>query len=72
MIVKCPFCGYEGEFKEIKAWKFLFYNVKMLECPRCEGRFNHYLGMSPKGKRSEFVIRIGCSKRGSRVVKPKC
>jgi uncharacterized C2H2 Zn-finger protein len=30
----------------------------MMECPRCHGVFNYYRGVSPKGKGSEFVIRV--------------
>jgi Zn-finger nucleic acid-binding protein len=57
-LVKCPYCGYGGEFKLIKTWRFRFYEVERLECPRCQGVFNHYQGTSPRGKKSEFVIRI--------------
>jgi uncharacterized Zn finger protein len=58
-MVKCPFCGSEGGFKELKSWKFRFYDVRMLQCPKCGGVFNHYYGVSPRtGKVSEFVIRI--------------
>jgi uncharacterized Zn finger protein len=57
-LVKCPYCGYEGEFKLLKTWKFRFYEVKRLECPKCHGVFNHYQGSSPAGKKVEFVIRI--------------
>jgi len=57
-LVKCPYCGYEGEFRVLKTWRFRFYNVSRMECPRCHGVFNYYQGVSPKGKRSEFVIRV--------------
>jgi uncharacterized Zn finger protein len=57
-MVKCPYCGCEGEFKLIKTWKFRFYNVKRLECSKCGGIFNHYYGTSPRGKTSEYVIRV--------------
>jgi uncharacterized Zn finger protein len=57
-LVKCPYCGYEGEFRVLKTWRFRFYNVSMMECPRCHGVFNYYRGVSPKGKGSEFVIRV--------------
>jgi uncharacterized Zn finger protein len=57
-VVKCPYCGYEVSFKLLKAWKFRFYDVKMLVCPNCNGVFNHYYGVSSKGRTSEFVIRI--------------
>jgi len=58
LLVRCPFCSYEGEFKPHKTWGFRFYEVKRLECPKCHGVFNHYHGVSPSGKKSEFVIRI--------------
>jgi Zn-finger nucleic acid-binding protein len=55
---KCPYCGYEDGFKLHKTWKFKFYNVERLECPKCRGIFNHYHGVSPRGKTSEFIIRV--------------
>jgi len=61
-MIKCPFCGYEADVSEFKLlkepWKFRFYTVKMLECPRCHNVFNYYSGISPRGKRSEYVIKI--------------
>ena len=58
-MVKCPYCGYEGELGLLKTWKFRFYSVKMLECPKCRGVFNYYHGISPSsGRISEFTIRI--------------
>lgn len=61
-MVKCPFCNYESSEEKFKLlrepWKFRFYIVKMLKCPKCHGIFNYYYGTSPRGKRSEFVIRV--------------
>ena len=57
-MVRCPYCGYEGEFRVLKTWRFRFYSVSMMECLRCHGVFNYYQGVSPKGRRSEFVIRV--------------
>lgn len=61
-MVKCPFCGYESDisgFKLLrKPWRFRFYTVRMLECPKCHGVFNYYSGVSAHGKRSEFIIKI--------------
>lgn len=56
--MKCPFCGYEGGFRAVKEWRFRFYTVRRTECPNCGGVFNHYVGMTPAGKASEFVIRV--------------
>jgi hypothetical protein len=57
-MVKCLFCGFEGGFKELRSWKFRFYGVKLLQCSKCGRKINYYSGVSSKGKRSEFVIRI--------------
>ncbi|ACL11530.1 hypothetical protein DKAM_1204 [Desulfurococcus amylolyticus 1221n] len=61
-VVRCPHCGFEAgrqSFKPLKGpWRFRFYSVEMLECPRCRGVFNYYSGISPTGKRSEFVIML--------------
>jgi len=58
-MVRCPCCGYEGDFETIKVhWNFRFYTVRTLKCPKCGGIFNHYNGVSPRGKRSEFEIRL--------------
>jgi len=73
-VTKCPFCGYEADASKFKPlrdpWKFRFYEVKMLECPRCYSTFNYYFGISPRnGKVSEFVIRIrpGSAVKGNRL-----
>jgi len=57
-MVNCPYCNCEGGFRELKSWRFKFYSVKRLQCPKCEGISNHYSGVSPKGRRAEFVIRV--------------
>ena len=36
-MVKCPYCGYEGELKLLKTWRFRFYEVERLECPSYHG-----------------------------------
>jgi DNA-directed RNA polymerase subunit RPC12/RpoP len=57
-VVNCPYCGFEGELRLLKIWKFRFYDVRRLRCPRCSSVFNHYRGISPRiGKVSEFVIK---------------
>ncbi len=57
-LVRCPYCGYEG-INKIKSWKFRFYNVTMIICPKCGGKFNYYIDTRPKGrKKSDFVIRL--------------
>jgi transposase-like protein len=57
-MIKCPYCNNEVGFKEVKSWKFRFYDVKRLQCPSCNGIFNHYYGVSSRGRKSEFVIKV--------------
>jgi uncharacterized Zn finger protein len=57
-MIKCPYCGYEGKFILIKNWRFRFYEVIMINCPKCNGVFNHYMGVNAKGKASEFMIKV--------------
>ena len=49
--VKCPYCNYkayENDFKSLrKPWRFWFYTVEKLECPKCYGISNYY-GISPR------------------------
>jgi len=62
-MVKCSYCNYEDnvlEFEPLREpWKFGFYIVRMLECLKCDGIFNYYSGVSPKGRKSEFMIMLG-------------
>ncbi|MEM1696292.1 MAG: hypothetical protein QXQ90_06820 [Desulfurococcaceae archaeon] len=48
-MIKCPFCGFESSLEDFKKlrepWRFRFYDVKMLECPKCKGVFNYYEGL---------------------------
>ena len=59
-MVTCPYCGFKGEFKDLREpWKFRFYTVRMLECPKCHGVFNYYHGVSPRSRKaSEFTIKV--------------
>ncbi len=62
-MVRCPYCSYEGTLNTIKTWRFRFYNVTMISCPKCGGKFNHYIGTSTKsGKKTEFVIKLARTK----------
>ncbi|MEM1555182.1 MAG: hypothetical protein QXM54_01405 [Desulfurococcaceae archaeon] len=61
-MVKCPFCGFESSeasFRTMREpWRFRFYVVKRFECPKCRGVFQYYTGISSRGRRSEFTIRV--------------
>jgi len=58
-MARCPFCGYEADasgFRLLRSpWRFRFYEVKRLECPRCGGVFNYYHGMKPSRR---FLVQI--------------
>ena len=53
-VVKCPYCGFEGEFKPLKTWRYRWWNVYFYECSRCKAHFASYV--DPEGKRKSFVI----------------
>jgi len=61
-MIKCQFCGYESSLSEFKLlrnpWRYRFYEVRRLECPKCHRVFNYYYGVSSGGKVSKFVIRV--------------
>ncbi|MEM1528122.1 MAG: hypothetical protein QW290_07695 [Sulfolobales archaeon] len=61
-MAECPFCGFEAgvdSFKRVREpWKYRFYKVMRLECPKCKGVFKYYEDVSPRGKRSSFIIKM--------------
>ena len=61
-MIKCPFCGYEADISQFRLlrdpWKFRFYEVKMLECPKCHSVFNYYYGIISNNRATEFTIKI--------------
>jgi DNA-directed RNA polymerase subunit RPC12/RpoP len=65
-MVKCPYCAGEGAFKELKEWKFRFYDVKRLQCLKCNGIFNHYSGFTKWGVKKKGEVMV-CEKCGSIV-----
>jgi len=58
-VVKCPYCGYEGDFKLLKTWRYRWWDVYFYECPKCSGRFRYQV--DPSGKRKSYIIRVGRS-----------
>jgi DNA-directed RNA polymerase subunit RPC12/RpoP len=55
--LKCPHCGFEGEFKQLKMWKYSWWNVYLYQCPKCGRQFRYQV--DPEGKRKSYVLRIG-------------
>jgi uncharacterized Zn finger protein len=60
-MVKCPYCGYEGEFKLLKTWKYSKWDVYFYECPICGNRFRYQI--DPTGKYKSYIIRIGIRRK---------
>ncbi|ABL78368.1 hypothetical protein [Thermofilum pendens] len=62
LLVECPHCGYSDRLDSFKLlrdpWRYSFYEVRRLQCPKCGGTFNYYYGVSPKGELSTFTIRF--------------
>ena len=55
--LKCPYCGFEGEFKLLKTWRYRWWDVYLYECPKCGGRFRYQV--DPTGKYKSYVMRVG-------------
>jgi len=58
-----PLLRVRGRIQASKDMEFRFYNVKMFKWSKRRGLFNHYFGVSPRGKGVKFVIRIGYRKQ---------
>jgi DNA-directed RNA polymerase subunit RPC12/RpoP len=56
-VVKCPYCGFEGEFKPLKTWRYKWWNVYFYECPKCDSKFRYQV--DPTGKYKSCVMRVG-------------
>jgi hypothetical protein len=57
---RCPYCGFEGEFKLLKTWKYAAWDVYFYGCPKCYGRFRWQV--DPKGRWRSFVMKVGARK----------
>jgi hypothetical protein len=38
-LAKCPYCGYDGEFKLLEIWRYRWRDIYFYEYPKCNGRF---------------------------------
>ncbi len=48
------YCGFEGEFKLLKIWRYRWWNVRFSEYPKYNAHFASYV--DPEGRRGSFVI----------------
>jgi uncharacterized Zn finger protein len=60
-VIECPYCGYKGDFKLLKTWKYKWWNVYFYECPHCLGKFRWQI--DPEGKKKSYIIKVGKSGR---------
>jgi DNA-directed RNA polymerase subunit RPC12/RpoP len=60
-MVKCPYCGFEGDLNPLKTWKYVLWDVYFYECPSCKGRFRYQV--DPTGRRGSYVIRVGVKRK---------
>jgi uncharacterized Zn finger protein len=38
-VVKCPYCGFDGESKLLKTWKYAGWDVYFYQCSNCNKKF---------------------------------
>lgn len=62
MVVRCPYCGFEGKYKLLKTWRYSWWNVYFYECPNCRRKFRYQV--DPEGKKKSFTIKIGMRRKG--------
>ena len=55
-MVECPYCGYKGDFKLLKTWKYKWWDVYFYECPHCLGKFRWQI--DPEGKKKSYIIKV--------------
>jgi len=59
--LKCPFCGFEGESKLLKTWKYAGWDVYFYQCSNCGKKFRWQV--DPTGVKKSFIMRVGVGKR---------
>ena len=56
-MVRCPYCGFGGEHRLLKTWRYRAWDVHYYECPRCGGRFRWQV--DPTGRCRSYVMKPG-------------
>ena len=60
-MVRCPYCGYEGEFKLLETWRYRWWDVYFYECLKCNGIFRWQVDSS--GRYRSHIIRVSAGGR---------
>jgi hypothetical protein len=55
-LAKCPYCGYEGDFKLLETWRYRWWDVYFYEWPKCNGRFRWQVDSSSRYR--SYAIRV--------------
>jgi hypothetical protein len=54
--IKCPYCGFESEFKPLKTWRYRWWEVNYYEYLKCHSKLGFYV--DPVGKRKIFTMKF--------------
>jgi hypothetical protein len=55
--LKRPHRGFEGEFKQLKMWKYSWRNVYLYQYSKCGRQFRYQVDL--EGRRKSYVLGIG-------------
>ena len=55
-MVKCPYCGFDGEFRLLKTWRYRRWSAYFYECPQCGGKLRYQV--DSEGKKKSFIMRV--------------
>jgi DNA-directed RNA polymerase subunit RPC12/RpoP len=56
-VVKCPYCGFDGESRLLKTWKYAGWDVYFYQCSNCGKKFRWQV--DPTGVKKSYAIRVG-------------
>lgn len=60
-MVKCPYCGFDGEHRLLKVWRYSWWDSHFYQCPQCKGKFRYHI--DPSGQRKSFILRVGMRRK---------
>jgi hypothetical protein len=60
-MVRCPYCGFGGEPKLLKTWKYAGWDVYFYQCSSYGKKFRWQVDLGCVKK--SFIMRVGVGKR---------